>query len=242
MGRRDYESCAFKKTKYAILPIGEQMQTVGGARPRPRIESMADLVFGLSLSIGSIALIANPPQTTNEVTTHILAFAYTFFVLITAWLIYTTYMSVLPHETRSVTFLNVALLLLVAIVPYLLNGVEVVNPALAANPQAVSAIQDYSSMLFAFDLGGILIILATFAHVISVEERRLVAPELVKLFKNGRNRMALLAILILASVAPQFWQWTFLGIPLRLYLWYPPLISYWVGRAINPVSRTYKMA
>ena len=215
------------------------MQPVGGPRPRPRIETLADLVFGLSLSIGSIALIANPPKTTDEITTHILAFAYTFFVLITAWLIYTTYMSVLPSETRSVTFLNVGLLLLVAIVPYLLNGVEVVNPALT--PQAVSAIQDYSSMLFALDLGGILIILATFAHVISVEERKLVAPELVTLFKNGRNRMGILAILILASVAPQFWQWTLVGIPLRLYLWYPPLISYWVGRAINPVSRTYKM-
>jgi uncharacterized membrane protein len=216
------------------------MQTVGGAHPRPRIETLADLIFGLSLSIGSIALIANPPKNTDEITTHILAFAYTFFVLITAWLIYTTYMSVLPTETRTVTFLNVSLLLLVAIVPYLLNGVEVVNPVL--NSQAVSIVQDYSSTLFALDLGGILIILATFAHVISLEERRLVAPDLVHLFKNGRNRMALLAMLTLVSVAPQFWQWTFLGIPLRLYLWYPPLISYWVGRAINPDSRTYKLA
>jgi hypothetical protein len=40
------------------------------------------LVFGLSLSIGSIALIANPPKSAGEITTHILAFAYTFFVLI----------------------------------------------------------------------------------------------------------------------------------------------------------------
>lgn len=215
------------------------MQPVGGPRPRPRIETLADLIFGLSLSIGSIALIANPPNNTGEITTHILAFAYTFFVLITAWLIYTTYMSVLPTETRTVTFLNVALLLLVAIVPYLLNGVEVVNPSLA--PQTVSAIQDYSSTLFALDLGGILIILATFAHVISIEERKLVAPDLVHLFRNGRNRMVLLSVLILASVAPQFWQWTFLGVPIRLYLWYPPLISYWVGRAVNPVSRTYKV-
>jgi uncharacterized membrane protein len=215
------------------------MQAIGGAHPRPRIETLADLIFGLSLSIGSIALIANPPKNTDEITTHILAFAYTFFVLITAWLIYTTYMSVLPTETRAVTFLNVSLLLLVAIVPYLLNGVEVVNPAL--NPPDVAAIQNFSSTLFALDLGGILIILATFAHVISLEERRLVAPDLVHLFKNGRNRMALLAMLTLVSVAPQFWQWTLLGILLRLYLWYPPLISYWVGRAINPDSRTYKL-
>ena len=198
------------------------------------------MVFGLSLSIGSIALIANPPKSAGEITTHILAFAYTFFVLITAWLIYTTYMSVLPVETRTVTFLNVGLLLLVAIVPYLLNGVEVANPAL--NADEVSMIQNYSSTLFALDLGGILLILATFAHVISLEEKKLVAPELVTLFRNGRNRMAILAVLTLISGAPEFWEWTLLGVPVRLYLWYPPLISYWVGRAVRPDSRTYKLA
>src|SRR5712691_13431933 len=162
-------------------------QSSAGVRARPRIETLADLVFGLSLSIGSIALIANPPKSNAEITTHILAFAYTFLVLITAWMIYTTYMSVLPIETRTVTFLNVGLLLLVAIVPYLLNGVEVASPAL--NPAEVSMIQNFSSELFALDLGGILMILATFAHVISLEEKRLVAPELVTLFRNGRNRM-----------------------------------------------------
>jgi hypothetical protein len=134
----------------------------------------------------------------------------------------------------------VGLLLLVAIVPYLLNGVEVVAPGLTSDQ--VSMIQNYSSQLFALDLGGILIILATFAHVISLEEKKLVAPELVTLFRNGRNRMAILALLILISVAPQFWEWTLLGVPIRLYLWYPPLISYWVGRAVNPDSRTYKLA
>src|SRR5258708_13607588 len=105
-------------------------ESSAGVRPRPRIETLADLVFGLSLSIGSIALIANPPKSAGEITTHILAFAYTFFVLITAWLIYTTYMSVLPVETRTVTFLNVALLLLVAIFPYLLHVVAVAIPLL----------------------------------------------------------------------------------------------------------------
>src|SRR6266568_3819388 len=214
-------------------------QPSAGGHPRPRIETLADLIFGLSLSIGSIALIANPPKSNAEITTHILAFAYTFLVLITAWMIYTTYMSVLPVETRTVTFLNVGLFLLVAIVPYLLNGVEVVAPGLASDQ--VSMIQNYSSQLFALDLGGILIILATFAHVISLEEKRLVSPELVTLFRNGRNRMALLAVLTLVSVAPQLWDWTLLSVPIRLYLWYPPLISYWVGRAVRPDSRTYKL-
>ena len=37
-------------------------QPTAGIHPRPRIETLADLIFGLSLSMGSIALIANPPK------------------------------------------------------------------------------------------------------------------------------------------------------------------------------------
>lgn len=209
-------------------------------RPRPRIETLADLIFGLSLSIGAIALIASSPTSPGEINSHVVAFAYTFLILITAWIVYTTYMSVLPAETRVITFLNVALLLLVALVPYLLNSVELVNPSLSA-PES-SAIRNYSSTLFALDLSGILVILATFAHVISLEEKKLVAPELAKLFRNGRNRMGILAVLMAVSVAPQFWEWTFFGVPARLYVWYLPLVSYWVGRALRPESRTYKLS
>ncbi len=118
-------------------------QPAGRRHPRPRIETLADLIFGLSLSIGSIALLANAPTSSAEINSHILAFAFTFLILITAWLIYTTYMSVLPVETRAVTFLNVALLLLVALVPYLLNTVEIANASLTT--EEASKIRDYSS-------------------------------------------------------------------------------------------------
>ena len=216
-------------------PEGERRR-----RPRPRIETLADLIFGLSLSIGSIALLASPPASRDEINSHVLAFGFTFLILITAWLVYTTYMSVLPMETRAVTFLNVALLLLVAIVPYLLNTVEVVNPSLSADES--SRIRDYSSSLFALDLSGILVILATFAHVLSIEEKELVAPEILQLFRNGRNRMVLLAVLMAVTIAPPFWQLTLLGVPARLYMWYLPLISYWVGRALRPASRSYRIS
>ena len=216
-----------------------QTQASTERRPRPRIETLADLIFGLSLSIGSIALIATSPTSTGEIGSHIFAFGFTFLILITAWIIYTTDMSVLPVETKSITFLNVALLLLVAIVPYLLNSTEVVNPSITEAQAA--AIKDFSSTLFAIDLTGILVILAAFAHIISVEEKKLVAPELASLFRNGRNRMAILAVIMLISAAPQFWAWTVFGVPSRLYLWYLPLISYWVGRAVRPESRTYTL-
>lgn len=165
------------------------------------------------------------------------AFAFTFLILITAWIIYTTDMSVLPLETQSITFLNVALLLLVAMVPYLLNSVELVSPSLT--PGDASALRDFSSSLFAVDLSGILIILAAFAHVISTEEKKLVEPVLAARFRNGRNRMLIIAVVMVVSVAPFFWQVTWFGVPIRLYVWYLPLISYWLGRVVRPESRTY---
>ena len=212
----------------------------GERRPRPRIETLADLIFGLSLSIGAIALIAEPAVSADQIVSHIAAFAFTFLILITAWIIYTTDMSVLPVETKSITFLNVALLLLVAIVPYLLNSVELVNPSLTM--AEASSLRDFSSSLFALDLSGILIILAAFAHIISTEEKKLVEPALAALFRNGRNRMLILSMVMMISLAPQFWQVTWFGVPVRLYLWYLPLISYWAGRALRPESRSYTIS
>lgn len=211
----------------------------GERRPRPRIETLADLIFGVSLGIGSLVLIGELPTSSGEINSHIAAFVFTFLILITAWITYTTDMSVLPVETVSVTFLNIALLLLVALVPYLLNGVELVNPSLTA--AQASSIKDYSSTLFALDLTGILLILGTFAHVISMEEKKLVEPELVALFRNGRNRLLVLAGVMAITVLPVFWQVTWFGIPVRLYAWYLPLVSYWAGRALRPESRTYKL-
>ena len=209
-------------------------------RPRPRIETLADLIFGLSLSLGSLALLTGAQRDLGEINSHILAFIFTFLILITAWLIYTTYMSVLPVETRAVTFLNIVLLLLVALIPYLLNAVEV--PSTGITPVEAGRIQDYSSQLFALDLSGILFILAAFAHVLSIEENHLVPAETIKLFKGGRNRMAILAVLMAITIAPQFWTYSLLGIPVRLYMWYIPLVSYWVGRALRPETRTYRLA
>jgi hypothetical protein len=194
---------------------------------------LADLIFGVSLGIGSIVLIGNSSRSPSEINGHIASFMFTFLILITAWIIYTTDMSVLPVETRAVTFLNVVLLLLVALVPYLLNGVELVDPSL-------SSIRDYYSTLFALDLAAILFILATFAHVISVEEKRLVAPEVASLFRSGRNRMLVLGIIMAVTVLPIFWQQTLFGVPVRIYAWYLPLVSYWVGRAVRPDSRSYR--
>jgi len=51
-------------------------------RPRPRIESLSDLVFGLALSIGAIALVSSPPVTNAGLYRDIATFTFNFVVLI----------------------------------------------------------------------------------------------------------------------------------------------------------------
>ncbi len=200
-------------------------------RPRPRIESLADLIFGLSLGIDSIALLPSATVTPFEMNVRILGFGFAFLFVITAWLIYTTYASVLPMDARFVTFLNIVLLLLVALIPYLLNSVVV----------GLDSIGDYASTLFALDLTGILVILATFAHILGHEENHFIPHDSMPLFRSGRNRMVVLAVIMVVSIVPTLWDVRFEDVPLRLYVWTVPLISYWAGRALSPASRTYRL-
>src|SRR6266568_4471579 len=100
--------------------------------PRPRLETLSDLIYGLSLSIGAISLVItnNQASTASDINRNILEFLFVFLILITSWIIYTSDMSVLPVETRLVTLLNVILLILVAIIPYLFDqAVSALNPS-----------------------------------------------------------------------------------------------------------------
>lgn len=199
------------------------------ARPRSRIETLVDLIFGLSLSIGAVALITgSPPSSISDIDGRLLAFLFSASFIITTWMIYTYEMSVLPVETNFVIYLNVLMLILIAIIPYLLYNVEFANSALSVADS--STIRDYSSSLFAIDLASILAILATFSHVISIEEKHLVAPQVTKVFQNNRNVQALLALVVIASLAPFFWTTTLFGEPVRLYIWFIPVIAYWARR------------
>ena len=207
-------------------------QAQGYARPRPKIETLVDLIFGLSLSIGAVALITvSAPSSTAEINRRLVAFIFTASFLITNWMVYTYQMSVLPVETNFVIYMNVVMLILVATVPYLLYNVEFANPSLA--PQEYSVIQDYASSLFAVDLAAILAILASFSHIISIEEKRLVAPGLAKSFRQSRNVQAILSAIVLISLAPIFWDLSIFGVQLRLYIWAIPIIVYWVRRSVQ---------
>ena len=95
----------------------------------------------------------------DDINRHIVEFVFVFLTLITSWVIYTSDMSVLPIETRLVTFLDIVLLVQVAITPYPLDQLT--------SPFDSSSVQDYSSILFTLDFAATLLIMAIFAHAIA---------------------------------------------------------------------------
>jgi uncharacterized membrane protein len=79
-------------------------------QPKPRIESLSDMVFGLALSVGAITLVGSPPSSTVELVSDLATFGFSFVILINIWINYTKIMSVLSLEDRLTISLNSLLL------------------------------------------------------------------------------------------------------------------------------------
>jgi uncharacterized membrane protein len=190
--------------------------------PRPRIEDLSDLVFGLALSIGALSLLGNPPRNAGEVGSDIITFGFSFLIVISVWLRYTSIMSVLPIETRTTVILNVLMLFLVSVEPYLFYLVS------RYGHLAQAGLLDYVSTLFALDLGGLMAILAFFTHSLALEEKKLISQELISRYKRMRNYLFLTAGLFFLTALPEFWSWSVQDLPIRFYIWYAILPISWI--------------
>jgi uncharacterized membrane protein len=182
-------------------------------RPKPRLESLTDLIFGLALSIGALALLNNKPTTTIDLLAGVGLFGFSFLILINIWLRYTETMSVLPIETAGIRRLNVLLLFLVALEPYLFNLIGGLS----------NLSQDVASIAYAIDIGSIYAILASFNNILTSEGRVLIQPDLVQKYRIIRNLQIAVAIVFWISIIPQFYTITLslgpLTTPIRYLLW-----------------------
>jgi len=204
-------------------------QNIEQSSPKPRIESLSDMIFGLALSIGALSLISKPPGSPAEIRSDIVGFAVSFIILISVWLRYTSIMSVLPLETSATIFLNVVLLFLVSIEPYFFDLIN-----LGPNPtQYQLANIEYASVLFALDIAGLMAIMAFFTHILTVEEKKLVSLELIQKYRVLRNSFFIAAGLFFISILPQFWTWSIKGTPFRFYFWLVPIGIFWIRRFLE---------
>ncbi len=202
-------------------------------RPRPRIESLTDLIFGLALSIGALGLVNNKPGTLQDLEASVVFFGFGFLILITIWLRYTETMSVLPAETGRTRRLNVLLLFLVALEPYLFNLIIGSSGGLSAKD---------GSAAYALDIGAIYAILASFNNVLASKQRNLVAPDLIRKYGLVRDLQIVTAAIFLISILPQLYvpilAVGIVTVPARYLLW---TITFFFSRGTWILKRLGKL-
>jgi uncharacterized membrane protein len=199
-------------------------------RPRARIESLADLIFGLTLSVGAISLVSSPPTDVQGIYSDLLTFGFSFLLIITLWLRYTRIMSVFPMESRRVMNLNIALLFCVSIEPFLFNIIRN-TPVGVSDP---GAFFDASTTLYAVDLGAMFAILGGFTLTLASQERKLIPAELTRQYRFEGAASIVFGLLFLVSALPIFYSTKIgNGQPFREYFWLVPLLLLWVSRTVE---------
>ena len=193
---------------------------------RIRIETLSDLVFGLALSIGSIALVQHIPQSSADLTTDIVQFGFSFLIIVGIWLGYTRIIGILPVETQGTVFLNLALLFCVALEPFLYYVLFSTS-----DPTFL----DFASSAFALDTGAMMALLSSMMYLVVRQEEhggvRRLRPIGLRNFKVSMVSQIVGAAIFLASTLEVFWvQVPNLGY-LRFLLWYVALGTFFASRA-----------
>ncbi len=196
-----------------------------------RIEGLSDIVFGLALSIGALALISSIPQSPEALAGALAIFIFSFVLVVISWLLYSRVMSVLPVEVPGALILNLLLLLCVALEPYLLF-VTFNSPSLD--------LLSWSTFAYALDVGLINLLLAGLSRIFLKEVKRPgselgIHSDLVWRFRRTMFAEFLLAGVFLVSALPFFWVATPGGY-LRFDIWYLSIgvVFFWFPRRREP--------
>jgi uncharacterized membrane protein len=193
-------------------------------RPKPKIETFSDLIFGLALSIGALTLIGQQPSTFEALVLSLGLYSFSFLILVSVWRSYSSIMSVLPTEKETLINLNIVLLFIVSIEPYLFN--------LLFSPSA--GMFHGVSILYSLDLAAMFLILAFFSNSLADEQRKLVPKNLLRKYRFDRNYDLLNAGVISISIFPFFESVNVVqvstgnihyGITLRVFVWFAVLFS-----------------
>jgi uncharacterized membrane protein len=166
-------------------------------KPRPRIQSLSDLIFGLALSIGALTLIGQQASDFQNLLISLGYYGFSFLILANVWRVYTNTMDLLPVETAGLVNLNIVLLFLVSIEPFLFNQIF---------GSSTLAFAENVSVLYAIDLAGLFLILAFFSHSLADEDKQLVPQSLLLKYRRSRNFELLASAIFLVSIIPGFWS------------------------------------
>jgi uncharacterized membrane protein len=200
------------------------------SKPRARIQTLSDLIFGLALSIGALMLIGQQPTDFQSIVASLVFYSFSFLILVSVWRSYSTILSALSVETERLITINILLLFTVSIEPYLFNQLFVDNGTLWNNV----------STLYALDIAVMFLVLAFFNHSLGKEETHLVPNKYLKKYRFDRNYGLIIAAVFIISALPIFEfsiQIARLTFPLRVVVWIGALILGLVKRHILPMRK-----
>ena len=170
-----------------------------------RIEGLSDLVFGLALSIGSLALINMDINDVDDILRGIFWFIIGFMIIVSVWMSYTKIMAERTVETELDLRLNLLLLMLVSLEPFLLY-------MLTLEDSANVRLSDFATMTYAIDIGLVMLVLGLFQH-------KIVSKGEGEINKRERNSHLVVASIFLISALPFFWDFTVFNTKGRYLMW-----------------------
>ena len=163
--------------------------------------------------MGSLILVGRIPQSGQDLALNVLLFGFGFLILVATWLGYSRTMAVLPVEVPFALVINIVLLFIVALEPYLFYVLQTVQTA---------GLADAASVAYALDVGGMFLMQGALAYMVLEESgasgRRPLHPLLLARFRMVTRSSAVVGLVFVVSALPIFWVSTPIGY-LRFYLW-----------------------
>jgi uncharacterized membrane protein len=187
-----------------------------------RIEGLSDLVFGLALSIGSLAMINQNVNDEGDIISGMIWFIFGFFIIVNVWISYSNVMAERRVETELDFRLNLVLLLLVSIEPYLLYLMG----------KEDSGMMGFSTTIYAIDIGLIMLVIGLFHH------RRMdgesIDDKIDKADRAKRDRYFIVASFFLISAIPMFWSTEIFDMKARYFIWALSIVPSLLWRFVIP--------
>ena len=184
---------------------------------RKRIEDLSNLVFGLALTLGAITLTKPDSDDLAALLNTIIQFGLSFAVIIWIWWLYNNLVHAQNLARRGMVPLNLLLLFLVVIEPFLL-----------------SVSQPYASgkVAYSIDLGITLLIFAMFTHSIMTDGSMAATEAQKKRLRSNRDLTLGCAAIFFASLIPQL-LWSDSGAGIQSLMWLSALFIGVIGRSLR---------
>jgi uncharacterized membrane protein len=193
---------------------------------KKKIEDLSNLVFGLALTLGAIKLTIPGDDSLASLFDTIIQFGLSFAIIIWIWWVYNNLVTEQDLNRKGMVMLNIVLLFLVVIEPFLLT---------------VSSTYASARIAYSIDLGLALSILAVFSNA-AISDSHMTPTELHRRkLLSYRNVTLLCAALFFVSLVPQLILGSD-GNSIQSLMWLSALFIGVIGRLLHSMGRSEPVA